>query len=323
MKRLLCIVIIAVIGLLNFGSSSFAAESIQIFVYNKQIKTDSAPYVEEGTVLVPIRAVAESLEAKVTWDPNNNAVSIRKWSETIILNVGQTTGSLQGKPQVFEDINKLDVPVQLIKGRVFVPLRFISEQYGYSVEWKNNTVYIDSPLDTEERTTLYEGDLDVARKLIINKPLQEIHYADKPLVGNDEDENNSSTYLFPEGETLRFYLIRNGTISLVEMKNDFFIASWQASIGQGDGLKQFIEKKFADEQGVEQKIEKAYIYYSSGFFGDSSHESSGIIDLDGKITVTGHKSIVGGQVSQEVGTIGLKLNEEVRTDGLKGRALQQ
>ncbi|WP_372662886.1 copper amine oxidase N-terminal domain-containing protein [Cohnella sp.] len=317
MRKLLCAVVVAMIGLSAFGSSSFAASPIKVFVYNKQIKTDSAPFIEKDTVLVPLRAVAESLEATVSWDSKKNAVSIRKWSETIVLTVGQRSGLLLGKPQVFGDSIILSVPVQLIKGRIYVPLRFVSEQYGYRVEWENNTVYIDSPFDADAHATLYEGDLQAARELIINKPLSEIHYSDKPLEGIEDDEHISSTYLFPEGETLRFYLIRNGTISLVEIKDDFFIITWQASIGQGDGLKQFIEKKFKDERGTAQKIEKSFVYYSTGFLGDSSHESSGIIDLVGKITVTGHKSMIDGKVSQEVGTIGLKQSEEIRTVGLE------
>lgn len=316
MKKLLLALFVGIVGLSSFGSSGFAASPIRIFVYNKQIKTDSAPLLKEDTILVPLRAVAESLDAIVTWDSKKNAVSIRKWSDTLILTVGQRRGVELGKSQEYSGV-MLNVPVQLIKGRVYVPLRFVSERYGYHVDWRNNAVYIDSPLDIVERSILYEGDLQAAREMIVRMPLGDIHYSEPPLKGNELDEHVSSTYLFPKGEALRFYLIRNETISLVELKDDFFIVTWQASIGPGDGLKEFVEKKFKDEQGVEQKIEKAFIYYSSGFFGDSNHESSGIIDIEGKVTVTGHKSTVGGTVSQEVGTIGLKLIEELRTDGLK------
>lgn len=317
MRRLMCTILVALIGLMNFNSTSYAADPVKIFVYNKQIKTDASPFLEKDTVLVPLRAIAEALDATVNWNSTKNAVSIRKWSETITLTVGERMGSFQGNPHVLGDTITLSVPVQLIQGRVFVPLRFISEQYGYSVDWNNNNVYIASPLDEEASATLFEGNLQTARKLIIDKPLQTIHYLNEPLISKDDGENIGSTYLFPEGEALRFYLIRKGTISLVQLKDDFFLVTWQATIGLGDGLKEFIEKKFTNEQGTAQKINKAFLFYSSGLFGDSSHESSGVIDLEGKITVTGHKSIVGGQVSQEVGTIGLELPSEVRTDGLK------
>jgi hypothetical protein len=321
MRKLVFMMLAAVMGLTAFSSSSFAATPIKIFVLNKQIQTDAAPILEQGAVLVPIRAVAEALLADVAWDPKLSTVTIRKWSETIILTVGQKSGVLQGKSDSSATIS-LSVPVKKVNNSVYVPLRFVSEQFGYQVAWKDRAVYINSPLPAEIQATLHEGTLEASRELLINKIIHQadIHYNEQPLNATYEGEHMTWTFLFPEGEALRFYLIRDGIISLIEIQDDFLVATWQAYIAQGDGLQPFAEKKFSDEKGVNPSIEKNFYFYSSGGFGDSNHQSSGQIEQNGQITVMGHKSSAGGTVYQEVGTIGLKLADEVRKEHDKEKA---
>ena len=43
---------------------------------NKSVTLDVAPFIEEGRTLVPVRAVAEALDAKVDWDKDTRTVII-------------------------------------------------------------------------------------------------------------------------------------------------------------------------------------------------------------------------------------------------------
>ena len=313
MRRLFSAIIVVLVGLTTIGSPSYAADSIKIFLYNKQIKTDAAPIIKNQSTLVPLRAVAEALQADVSWDPQKNTVTIRKWSEIITLTVGKTIGVQQGNPNQSETFN-LVAPVQKINSHVFVPLRFISEHFGYKVSWKDRAVFIESPLTAEDTEIVTKGSLESARQLMINLSQNGTHYLLKPLVTKYDNHDFSTTFLFPEGEALRFYVIKDGIISFVTYKNDFLVSSWQAYIGQGDGLKQFLDRKFTDPQGEEQEIDKTFLYSSSGMFGEGSYSSSGKLDLDDTITVLGHRSMFGNEITQETGKIELKLADEVRKE---------
>lgn len=55
---------------------AWASNPIKLIVNGQEIKTDIAPQLINGRVLVPVRFVAEALGAKVEWDQKNQAVLI-------------------------------------------------------------------------------------------------------------------------------------------------------------------------------------------------------------------------------------------------------
>lgn len=104
---------------------------IEIIVDGKVLTTDIAPVIEEGRTLVPLRAIFESLEAEVGWDPIDRKVTATKGETTIILYIGNKLASVNGLSIT------LDVPPRIINDRTLVPLRFVSESFGADVGWDN------------------------------------------------------------------------------------------------------------------------------------------------------------------------------------------
>lgn len=90
-----------------------------------------APYIKNGRVMVPIRFVSEALGFSVEWDQVFKIVSINVDSRKIRLQVNNKTADLFGK------VYMLDAPPEIINNTTFVPLRFISENFGASVTWDN------------------------------------------------------------------------------------------------------------------------------------------------------------------------------------------
>lgn len=310
MKKILST--LAVISMLSVGSIANAAAPISIFVKDKEIQSTVAPILEEGRVLVPIRVIAESLGAKVTWEQKNNTVTIRKWSESVILTLGKKTATRDGKADESKMIT-LDVSVKKENNRIYVPLRFLSQQYGYNVDWNGKSVFITSPLSTKERTTLYKGSLKEARTLAKDlMGTSNVHYMNKPLVVTKDGEYHSKTYIFPEGEALRCYVLQGDTVSLYEFKEDFPIVTWQAHLQKGDPLQQFINKKFTAQKGNTPKIDKEFLYYETGGSGDRLSEESGRIDLKGIKTQLGSKNSLSGEEND--GNISLVLPNEDRNE---------
>lgn len=90
---------------------------------------DVPPQVVDGRSLVPLRFLAEALGAEVEWNGAEKAVTYTLGPRRIVLWVGQTEALVNGEPVT------LDTPPVIVNGRTLVPLRFVSENLGATVEW--------------------------------------------------------------------------------------------------------------------------------------------------------------------------------------------
>jgi uncharacterized repeat protein (TIGR02543 family) len=88
---------------------------------------DVLPVVQDGRVLVPIRFIAEALGTSVNWNDDTREVTLSAPNGTAFsFAIGQA-------------VVGMDVPAQIINDRTFVPLRFISEHFGATVHWCEET----------------------------------------------------------------------------------------------------------------------------------------------------------------------------------------
>ncbi|WP_089611703.1 Ig-like domain-containing protein [Dehalobacterium formicoaceticum] len=102
--------------------------------------TDAYPYLKNGRVMIPFRALFESLNATVDYQQTEKKVTAKLGNNTVVLYVGRSTAYRNGKAIT------LDVPPVSIDGRVMIPLRFAGESLGADVRWDNNvkTVFINT-----------------------------------------------------------------------------------------------------------------------------------------------------------------------------------
>lgn len=107
--------------------------NVNAIVNDKTVKLDAAPKIINGRTLVPIRFVAESFGATVTWDPVFKLVIITLDKNQIFLQIGTTFASVNGKKVT------LDSAPIISGGYTLVPIRFISESLGADVQWEPNT----------------------------------------------------------------------------------------------------------------------------------------------------------------------------------------
>jgi len=100
---------------------------VKVFVKGTMPAFDVSPRMENGRVLVPLRALAESLGTSVSYD--NGTINIKEGNMTIKLTVGDRRAYVNGKPVL------LDVPATVTDGRTLVPLRFIGEGFNIKVDY--------------------------------------------------------------------------------------------------------------------------------------------------------------------------------------------
>lgn len=90
---------------------------------------DVAPVIKGERTMLPIRLVAETLGAAVTWNETEQAVAITKDGLEIVIYIGQPFATVNGEPV------ELDAPAFIESSRTFLPIRFIAENLGAEVIW--------------------------------------------------------------------------------------------------------------------------------------------------------------------------------------------
>jgi hypothetical protein len=118
-----------------------------VTVNNNLIKFDAPAYLKGGVTLVPIRAIAEELDAEVTWDAETNSVTIVKDDKVIEMTANSTTILVNGE-QV-----EMSTSTEITCGRTYLPLRFLAEALGFEVSWDGENELISIEDETTDETT--------------------------------------------------------------------------------------------------------------------------------------------------------------------------
>jgi len=109
------------------------------FTVNGETRTlDSPPIIKNNRTLLPIRAVVEALGGTVSWDAAERKVTITLSSTTIELWIGKSTAKVNGVNTPIDPTNPKVVP-EIINSRTMLPLRFVTENLGCTVEWDGTT----------------------------------------------------------------------------------------------------------------------------------------------------------------------------------------
>lgn len=106
----------------------------KVRVDGKLIKFDSQfPLIVEDRTLIPARGLFEKLGATVKWSQSANEATIIYKGTTISIPIDCDYTYVNGTKVA------LDVPAQILNGRTMLPLRFIMDNFGFDVEWDQET----------------------------------------------------------------------------------------------------------------------------------------------------------------------------------------
>lgn len=106
---------------------------VKIVLNGQETTFNPAPIIENGTTLVPMRAIFESMGATVSWDQGTQTVNAIKGDTTVVLQIGSKSPTVNGK------VWPLDVPAKVVNGHTLAPARFVGEAFGGSVGWDQST----------------------------------------------------------------------------------------------------------------------------------------------------------------------------------------
>lgn len=150
MKRnILCVLLSA--GLCLWGLTPAAQEQeITVTVDGAPVVfADQQPVMEADRILIPVRGVFEAMGAEVTYLPAQDGLPERALAEkdgtAIVFQIDGTAVSVTENGE--NRTEYLDVPARLMNDRTMIPLRFLAETLGYTVDWieEENRAEITAP----------------------------------------------------------------------------------------------------------------------------------------------------------------------------------
>ncbi len=99
----------------------------------KTREIDVAPYIVDGTTMIPLRGLFEEMGATVSWNGDEEKITVSDGKTEMIFQIENT--------RVFVNDVRHGVIVapRITDSRTFIPLRFVSEQLGYRVSWDGAT----------------------------------------------------------------------------------------------------------------------------------------------------------------------------------------
>lgn len=118
---------------LLFTSTAEGASSKRIEVYTDQqpVKFSIDPLTKNGTTLVQLRPLFESLGIKIIWNAATQTVSGQKEGQSFSLTLNSKTAEINEKNV------SLTTPGTTVNGHTMVPLRFVGEATGAVVGWNS------------------------------------------------------------------------------------------------------------------------------------------------------------------------------------------
>ena len=180
-----------------------AAPAVSVIVNGQPITFDQPPIERAGRVYVPLRGVFQRLGASVVYD--NGTINAQGNGRNVSLHIGSTQATVNGQ-NVF-----MDVAPFLVGARTLVPLRFVAQALGATVQYSqaNNTVNIagsggnsyTAPVSNASFYLKSERPQSVARTLrpAIHANFSEPVNRDTVRVGIDGRDVTSSVYANAQG----------------------------------------------------------------------------------------------------------------------------
>jgi len=120
---------------LIFAFVAPAAAAPSIVIDGSRLPADVPALVSGDHVLVPLRGVFERLGARVSYDASSGTAAATLGATIVQVAVGSRTAWVNGERR------SLDVEPREVAGRIMIPLRFVAESLGVSVDY-------DGPSDT-------------------------------------------------------------------------------------------------------------------------------------------------------------------------------
>ncbi|WP_340009152.1 copper amine oxidase N-terminal domain-containing protein [Paenibacillus sp. FSL K6-0276] len=163
-------------------------------------------------VLIPLRAVSQHLGASVGWFQKEKLVSIDNGGSRIFLAANFKRALVYTLPidQSTVKYIEMDVPVQVIQGTTYVPLKFVGQSLGATIAWNQQS---------KQATIAVDG-----KKIVVNM--------EQPSISVPSSQQITDTHLILLSQKLNEAVIGSSVKNLTTLFKPLFTEKLIRSISQ-------------------------------------------------------------------------------------------
>ncbi len=110
---------------------------LTVNIDGEPLLSDVLPMIVHFRTMIPMRAVFEALDAEVTWDEQTRTATAVKDETKVDVTVGSYIMIIDDKEY------PIDSPAFTFEDRIMIPVRAVSEAFGYDVTWDEDTKTVD------------------------------------------------------------------------------------------------------------------------------------------------------------------------------------
>jgi len=244
--------------------------------------------MKEGTTLVPVRVISETLGAVVEWKEDTEEVVVSKENSIITMQIGNKIADVNG-----EKIEMLQAPV-LKDDRTRVPFRFIAESFGLTVDYDEVTANVEMYKEPENAVITDKGDKVNYKNKYISFDILKSDYENRsPFFSYNYDDKEIQLQMEKFSVLVGIFEIKNSE-SMWWMRNQEVLSAQEAMeieeyINNRNEITEKNEKYFADgtkyywmaikyqnfgreQYGVYVYFENNNVLYCMRVFGDGDYE---------------------------------------------------
>ncbi len=156
---------------LTAGVSATEYTKVNLLVNGEAVETDQPAVIVESRTMVPVRVIAESLGSTVDWDANTKTATFTYGDIVAALEIGGD--NLKVTAAGTTQLIPVDSPATIINSRTMVPVRFLSETFGYTVDWDAATKTVNVTDGKAEDDTTSSAAVEVPFEGMADKELKE------------------------------------------------------------------------------------------------------------------------------------------------------
>lgn len=218
-----------------------------VFIDDKQIELKEGSIVYEDRIFLPIREISDALGLEVGYVEEQKIVTLN--GGKIQLPINQNKAVVNGKILAIDKEND-KVGTIVVKNKTYLPLRFISESIGYSVDYNSNSGQINikasATSNTTEKMATNETKLDKDKAV---EAYKEIYKVSENIKNATIDMNGDINFVMQEGQ------------DKIDMKINI---SGTTSFDKADKVSMYSDQKTTMEIMDTEETIKQQMFYQDG-----------------------------------------------------------
>lgn len=221
-------IISLIIAILMLATMSVGATTVEFIIgdttmakvqnntADRQLTTSqllAAPFIANDRTMVPVRAVSESFNCQVSWNPELRQVKIVNTDKEILLYIDSVKASVNGTEVM------LDAAPVIVNDITFVPVRFVTENMGYNVAFipgLNSVMIYDQP----DKTNIHGESIMFPVVDVTNYNIS-LNYGTHPEEAEEDGFRNYSEFLLNLYDYYGSFMINNG----LELTEEFYLTA--------------------------------------------------------------------------------------------------